>query len=165
MKRIIPYVLLPLVAIGVFYFVTEYRVEQQLENEPFQGIDSNGDGVRDDLDAIIQHVAPTSEKVRAALSQMAVALQNNILHADDFDKSRVNYKAYIQAVDCVYSFDKKQKIASQVIKAMQERTLNNQARKEAYIRFTQHLEGVKVEPTPWQERRKGCNFDPDSMAN
>src|SRR3989344_936537 len=55
--------------------------------QTLEGVDSDGDGIRDDVQRYIVLTFPSSEKTRAALTQITQDVQDAIMNADDEDES------------------------------------------------------------------------------
>lgn len=159
MRKILPYILIPAIGLGAFYTVIQYKRAQALNAEPLAGYDRNENGIRDDIDPMITYIGMTNPAVAKAYVQLVSAMQKQILEANSKEKSLMNFKAYQRGVDCVFSFDPQQKISGEIIKRINDRLLNNDARRAAQVKYSEHLQGVEVVDTPWQKRSEKCDFD------
>ena len=75
------------------------------------GIDSDDDGVRDDIQLLIAKLEPTDKDKRSAWRQMAIALQYAIEFSDSRYGAGSQMEAFSNAYDCVsalYTEDHKQ---------------------------------------------------------
>ena len=128
------------------------------------GIDSDGDGVRDDIQRYIALNYPDSEKTRAALTQTTCAMQGALLDADNEQASINHVIEDFAAGDCL-SYIKGTKDAWLIFAALRARILNTKDRSLAYVRATQHFSGHEITNTPATELKLGCTFNPDLMRN
>ena len=105
-----------------------------------QGVDSNANGVRDDIENYI-HALPDSPAQKAALMQLAAAL-NNTLTIDVENQlaldnaSRTSFKG----VHCLYSVYNADQ-ASKKGQDLQKFTVNTLVRLEAYEKYNSALSG------------------------
>jgi len=128
-----------------------------------EGIDSDGDGVRDDVQRWIAITYPDSEKTRAALTQRTKTMQQFVLAASDptasinlavkMGKDR-SCLAYIRSQD-FYDIAIEQKAIF----------LNTYERSKAWLTADKHLSGHMFSGLPYSQRKLGCDFNPDLMAN
>ena len=131
------------------------------------GIDSDGDGVRDDIQRYIVLTYSDSEKTRAALMQQARAWQAYLLNASDEEKAIRYEKEQRYAADCLsYILNDNTQILVHIRESFRPLMLNTLQRQEAATRARQHLTkytfDVAILPA---ERKSHCNFDPDTMKN
>jgi hypothetical protein len=104
-----------------------------------EGIDSDGDGVRDDIQRYIALTYPDSEQTRAALTQRAKSLQNAILNSGSQQASISNAEAANRSIECIYA--RRPNDAQEVDEALLAEFLNTEARTKAYLDFNDHLHG------------------------
>lgn len=123
------------------------------------GIDANTNGVWDDVDVAIATKMPESKKKRAALTQMARALQRGIENpdqaysiADDADRALV----CLDYVGWEY-------IEGDISDQVESELTNTPARAEAYLRFNLNLSGTV---SPINDYKPGdCDFSVEEMEN
>lgn len=129
------------------------------------GIDSDGDGVRDDVQRYIALTYPDSEKVRTALTQYAISLQNALIDADDKEKSIQHAEESDRAGSCLWyvlgSLDERIKVRNNLILVM----LNTDERNRAYFTYNDQLGGEVFNSVPYDERSSSCEFDISSLPN
>ena len=130
------------------------------------GIDSDHDGVRDDVQRWIATTFPDSEKTRAAVTQMAKAMQSMLLSAEDEKSSRMNAIARNRAAFCI-SFVRDQLLGSasdayDLKREIEAVYLNTAERTRAWLRADSHLGGMYSVP---DDLSKGCDFDPNALPN
>jgi hypothetical protein len=109
-----------------------------------EGIDSNNNGVRDDVEIAIYKYAPTSEQepLRKALEQEAKALQAAILagssgNSREIEKAR---RLIDKASDCIFVKLGADGVYRPKIN-IEAKAVNTDKRAEAYFRFNQALSG------------------------
>jgi len=132
------------------------------------GIDSDGDGVRDDVQRWIALTYPNSQKTRAALRQMAQAMQNILLNAADVANARVNADIADNAADCIsYVRESMLGLAGSDAYSLKEELravyLNTLLRTKAWLQHDSHLGGMFF--TVPADLKQGCDFNPDAMSN
>ncbi len=129
------------------------------------GIDSDGDGVRDDVQRWIAITFPNSQKTRAALRQMAQDNQNMLLLSND---KQLVYDAAVQmgkAIDCLWYIypnpDTGEAIRySELLDAV---IMNTALRSRAYIQANRNLSGRGF--SSLAKGIQGCKFNPNAMPN
>lgn len=118
----------------------------KLERGPtLKGIDENGNGVRDDIDAYIiaQYSIPTQ---RAAAVQTAKALQTAMLVApQDITAAKDASRRISNAVNCIFSQFSggvNSKEPARVVRELEAITANTKARLLAYLAYNKTLDGT-----------------------
>jgi hypothetical protein len=134
-----------------------------------EGIDSDGNGVRDDIDRYIGFTYPNSEKVREALKQEARALTPFLFDAGDKELTRGNGLEMEKGLYCTYH------IARSVEASMAIRTpffvqfMNTKERSRAYWKANQQLGGTvtsdEIAELKQNEYNTLCTFNPDLLPN
>jgi len=125
------------------------------------GIDSDNDGVRDDVQRWIVFNFPNSAKTRAALRQLAQDYQRFILGAANptqiYDAARLmdNTQSCLEYIGDGYTL-------GGLLKAQM---LNTHARSKAFLQANRHLSGRMYKGLPYNQWKQGCNFNPDAMPN
>lgn len=128
------------------------------------GIDSDGDGVRDDIQRYIAQTYPDSEKARAVLTQYAKIIQKQILDADSKELSMQHADEGGRVMDCgdyLLDIDVYGKMSDELDAV----TLNTDERTKAYFKYDSQLGGEVFSGLPDDERASGCDFDSDLLAN
>lgn len=125
------------------------------------GIDSDNDGVRDDVQRWIVMTYPNSQKTRAGLRQLAQDYQRFILGAASptqiYDAARLmdNTQACLEYIGDGYSF-------GGLLKAQM---LNTYARSKVFLQADRYLSGRMYKGLPYNQWKQGCKFNPDAMPN
>ncbi|MDP3697660.1 MAG: hypothetical protein Q8R55_06670 [Candidatus Taylorbacteria bacterium] len=134
--------------------------------QTLEGIDSDNDGVRDDIQRWIVLNYLDSEKRRAALREDVKILQSFILDADDKQLSILHSKNMARAGLCEdYVFS----VLNDAVRSRRDlevEFLNTEVRSRAYIKANSQLGGTFGIPTYYgQDLKPFCTFDPDLMEN
>jgi Zn-finger nucleic acid-binding protein len=128
------------------------------------GIDSNANGVRDDIERYIAFQFPDSEKRRAALSQYAQEEQVFLRDANDKEKTIANAHAS-KAQDCMYYVFGDIDVAETVRKKMVSEILNTPERSRVYAKADTFLGGQGFEGAPYGQEKTWCSFNVDVLAD
>jgi hypothetical protein len=136
-----------------------------------KGIDSDGDGVRDDVQRYIALTYRDSIKIQKALTQNAIAYQNLIVSFDNETKAIENAKEGNRALMCLlyilknelnydFTLEKYWEISDN-LKAI---VLNTYERSKAYIKADSLLSGETFYlPSTEKEKKECCGFNPDDF--
>jgi len=124
------------------------------------GIDSDNDGVRDDVQRWIVMTYPNSQKARAAFRQFAVDYQNAILDVTSKAVVRNNFISMQRSMACLQYvrtdfFD--------VALSLKPVVLNTTARSRSFLKGDNLLSGGIYKGIA--RGAQNCNFNPDVMAN
>ena len=128
------------------------------------GIDSDGDGVRDDIQRYIALTYHDSVKTRAALTQVTKRMQTELLDATNKQASIADVTAGVNAMDCLYFIVGSSNVRT-IFNELKARILNTRERSEASILFNQQIGGQGIGIAPIGERKSRCTFNPDTMEN
>jgi len=132
-----------------------------------EGIDSDNDGVRDDVQRWIVLTYPNSEKTRAALIQMAKAMQTILLNATDVVNARTYSLEADRASDCISYIQRQLGISGgdtyNLKREMEAVYLNTYVRSKAWLQHDAHLSGMSFSVPA--DLSSGCDFDPAAMQN
>ena len=127
------------------------------------GVDSDQDGVRDDVQRYIAFKYPQSERTRAALSQAARAFQFEIVAGG-------NGQQVHDAHDCMDSIFMTGpadvtggRLAYDAKRSLEAAVLNTPARVKADFQATSGV--AIVRSTPYSDKRTHCTFDPSTLPN
>ena len=129
------------------------------------GIDSNANGVRDDVEQYIAESHPASAKERAALTQYAKVAQLALLDANDKALSIQHAEESMKAMDCSdYSFSSHD-ASRQAREALDKVILNTDARNRAYFIRNDNLGGENFMMTPDSQLASTCVVNPATLPN
>lgn len=126
------------------------------------GIDSDNDGVRDDVQRYIAMTYRDSAKTRAVLTQYAKQMQGALLDASSKELSIKHADEYSKVSECgesILGFDMSYK-AEKDIKPI---ILNTDARNKAYFTYDDQLGGEVFSLN--NQGISACNFDAASLPN
>lgn len=124
--------------------------------ETLEGIDSDANGVRDDIQRYIEMTYPEEPDVRAALRQYAVPLQAALVEAGDKEESIAHAHATDRSTQCLWFFtdiDTAHRSHAQLRALM----LNTDERSREYIRYNRQLGGQVFPGTSPEDRAATCD--------
>ncbi len=126
------------------------------------GIDSDGDGVRDDIQRYIYFTYPDDEKVRLGLTYYAKEFQGVLADADD--REAVYNHAIIMSRhgECLWYIKGEDSIY--IRRAIRAEILNTRERSIAYITYSDNLGGRVISKSPLNEWKDSCSFDVDDTG-
>ncbi len=125
------------------------------------GIDSDGDGVRDDVQRLIIFSAPDSARHREALKEQAVAIQHALLSQTDQQATDAGV-AEIDSIECLdYLGKRNQGIWRQVLAQM----LNTTDRIKAHDTAAARTNGQVFTLLPDNIQNTACSFNMDTLSN
>ena len=128
------------------------------------GIDSDGDGVRDDIQRFIVLIAyPNSARARMALRQFAKAMQVVLLAPHDRNSQRYAAEQANRAQDCLWYLYNED--SDRMWEELLAEYLNTRVRRLAYIHSDDKLGGEVFTLTRDSELKAQCECDPDSLPN
>ncbi len=126
-----------------------------------EGIDSDGDGIRDDIQRFIALNHPDSEKLRAALTQYTRGLQQALLVRDDKALALNAASELDRAGECLWFLLDEE--APDIKNELLARILNTVERSRAYLTYNAQLFGG-IFPIA-SDLKSSCAFDPDALPN
>jgi len=129
-----------------------------------EGIDSDGDGVRDDVQIWIETNYPNSERMRMALRQVAVTTQEYMKGAASFDATFQNHIVVSRALRCLYFVSETPGEAHDSFAELHAKILNTLMRSKVMLSADRHLSGMILRGYKGP-RNEACNFDPNALAN
>ncbi len=153
------------------YLNVEILVDFPLPSDPgdagketLLGIDSDNDGVRDDIQRYIYMTYPREKKVRLALSQIARNYQELLPNSNNPEISHENVKKIYCSMDCLYYIKGGVRKAMNISRAFKAEVLNTKERSLVYLQFNNSLAGKTTTLTPIAEWQNCCSFDVDNEA-
>ncbi len=126
------------------------------------GIDSDGDGVRDDIQRYIYITYPDEEKLRLGLTYYAKEFQGVLADADDRDAVYNRAIKMTRHGECLHYLNGEESI--NVESALDAEILNTRERSIAYITFSDNLGGKNIRSAPLKEWKNSCSFDVDAIG-
>lgn len=87
-------------------FVIEERMpvpmpDPKINASTIRGVDSDNDGIRDDIQKIINESFASKLNTKLAAKQLAIASQNDLLQSVDVESARVHMDKYSEALHCL----------------------------------------------------------------
>jgi hypothetical protein len=136
------------------------------------GVDSNGNGVRDDVERYIAFTYPQSARQRASLTQFTIALQEEILGTGNDTLSRSNSEQVSNAVDClnftIMSSDADVvgvRTAYYIYLSLRATILNTPDRAKAYFQANSQLGAMFRSSVTFSEKAQRCMVNPSTLPN
>ena len=126
------------------------------------GVDSDSDGVRDDIQRYIYFTYPNNEKVRMALTQIAIEYQGLLSEASDPDAAFNHATRMARHGECLFYIQGEASLDARA--ALKAEILNTRERSIAYITYSNELGGEIILGAPVQDWKNSCNFDVDSIG-
>ena len=127
------------------------------------GIDSDGDGIRDDIQRYIALTYPGSQKTRAAFTQYTLALDMAILESPDAKSALDNTETMHRASECLWYIHSE--AAIRMSDLLMAEYLNTLERSRAYLEYNAKLGGHVFGGKDFDEYKTSCTFDPDLMED
>ncbi|WP_324172617.1 hypothetical protein [Sulfurimonas sp.] len=142
--------------------------DEALNNSTLLGIDSNDNGVRDDVEIFIVKKYATDHKIVTEIGfQLASAYQQILDNPLD---TEANHAALDAASDCNFYFNFYAKyygdpvlLDSYLGKDFKNLQLNRKSRVKAYLEYDAELSGGVYESTKSDKLKEKCNFDVASL--
>jgi ABC-type Fe3+-hydroxamate transport system substrate-binding protein len=126
-----------------------------------EGIDSDNDGVRDEIQRYIALEYPNSKKVRKVLTEMTKVNQAFILNANDKDKVLEAVEKRNKQSACAFYIDPNG--AYHKLKKLKAKLLNTKERTMAYIKADSQLSSMTFRLA--DDEKAQCSFDPDLLED
>jgi hypothetical protein len=157
--------------LAVFLLLTGLAIaDQTLPPDPGEagkqtllGIDSDNDGVRDDIQRYIYFAYPDNEKVRITLTHISKEFQELLLQADNREAASMHVNKMARHGECLFYIMGEQ--SGDVRAALKAEIMNTEERTLAYITYSENLAGTVISGTPIREWRNSCAFDVDSVTD
>ncbi|MDR4498499.1 MAG: hypothetical protein MRK02_11360 [Candidatus Scalindua sp.] len=126
------------------------------------GTDSDGDGVRDDIQRYIYFTYPDDEKLRLALTHYAIEFQGVLADAHDREASYNHATNMSRHNECLFYL--KDEESFDISDALLAEILNTRERSIAYITYSDNLGGKTFKGAPMKEWKDSCSFDVDAIG-
>jgi hypothetical protein len=128
-----------------------------------EGIDSDQDGIRDDIQRYIALTYPGSQKTRAALRQFTLAFQKATLESPDEERALNNVEDMHRAQECLWYIHSRSSI--KMSDSLMAEYLNTMERSRAYLAYNSKLGGHVFGGKDFDEYKTSCTFDSDAMED
>ena len=127
------------------------------------GIDSDNDGIRDDIQRWINEEFNSQPKIKMALRQNAIGRQEDLLNIISKEKSIISSRKVLDNNHCIYSIINPED-GYKLIKDLDSKLLNTKDRLEADIKANANFSGQAYElPKTIEEGKARCSFNPDDF--
>ncbi len=132
------------------------KAPNETDDSIVEGIDSDNDEVRDDVQRYIALNYSTSEEapVRAVLTNYAMQQQQFLLDADDPEKTLANARKRNKYVDCLLYLRPEDGV--NIVQNFETVYINTEQRVEVYAKADKHLAGQTFSLTPRSELAATC---------
>jgi hypothetical protein len=128
-----------------------------------EGIDSDNDGVRDDVQRLIRLTFPSSQRTQSALTQLAKGYLAQIVHSSDPQLAHADSINSSYGIDCLFYVSPT--TAYELLGILESQILNTLPRISAYLAAVD-VQGSRFSRLPsGQEQKTRCAIDPDTLPN
>ncbi len=160
------------ISVTVYKEINGYKLppepNETLNNATILGVDSNDNGVRDDVEIFIVKKYKNKHKIVTEIGfQLARAYQQILDNPLD---TEANDKAFTDATDCNHYFKfyakyygEKVLIDHYIDEDFENLQLNRKSRVKAYLEYDAELSGGVYESTKSDKLKEKCNFDVASL--
>jgi len=128
------------------------------------GIDSDNDGVRDDIQRWIYLTYPDNEKFRLGLSQYARGFQQILARGGDPEAVRRLAEQSMRDSECLFYIIDEDAVAVNISRELDARVVNTRERSLAYLRYGENLAGKIIRGTKPRDWKNSCSFDVDAVG-
>jgi len=126
------------------------------------GIDTDGDGVRDDIQRYIYFTYPDDKKLRLGLTYYAIEFQGVLKDANDREAAYDHANKMARHGECLFYLKGRESI--DIRRALRAEILNTRERSMAYITYSDNLGGRFIRGAPLKEWKDSCSFDVDDTG-
>ena len=130
--------------------------------ETLLGIDTDGDGVRDDIQRYIYFTYPDDKKLRLGLTYYAKEFQGVLKDANDREAAYDHAIKMTRHGECLWYLKGEGSI--DILNALRAEILNTRERSIAYITHSDNLGGRIISLAPRKEWKDSCSFDVDDTG-
>mgnify|MGYP000623838100 CR=1 FL=1 len=131
-----------------FHFPPGFPIDPgEAGKKTLEGIDSDRDGLRDDLQRWIYARFPNDPKKRAALKQLAIHYQKALLLKQNESDMEEDSKRGSKAIACIYKVFAESDDAYDEGKYMQIKAINTKERVEKYLERDRWFDGRSLGPS------------------
>jgi len=128
------------------------------------GIDSDDDGIRDDIQRYIYFTYPDDKKLRLGLAYYAKEFQGVLADANDREASYEHAIQIVRHRECLWYIKEMDEEVIETLNALLAEILNTRERSIAYITYSNNLGGKIIRRSPQTEWKDSCAFDVDAVG-
>lgn len=127
------------------------------------GIDSDDDGVRDDVQRFISRTYSEDKLLALALTEYAKLFQVILQNTSDRDIAFNNAKKLSAIYECVHYIQGK--VEKDTFSGLRAEILNTKERTIAFLKFNNNLAGQILISNPQQKWKESCEFNIDEIEH
>lgn len=128
-------------------------------NKTIAGIDSDGDGIRDDVQRWINEEFSTNSEIKSAIRQIAIGKQMDLLNSANREQSILISKKVLDSNHCLYSLTGLSK-GAKIIRELNSKLLNTKERIYAEVKANSNFSGQAYDlPVTKEDELALCDFD------
>lgn len=137
--------------------------DPKLNDKTVAGVDSDGDGIRDDIQRWINEEYASQPKVKMAMREIAMGRQLDLLSVSNKEQSIISGKKYLNDRTClkyILGIDER----SRLTRELETKLLNTKDRLYADIKANANFSGQAWDaPSSPEEEKALCSFNPDNL--
>jgi hypothetical protein len=134
--------------------------DSEKNNATVAGIDSDGDGIRDDIQRYINENFSSDPKIKMGARQYAKDQQMTLLSVNDKNASILATRKKLDSLDCLGYVAKDQ--MTRISKKLEGQLYNTKDRLYARIKVSQNFNGQSfMLPETIEDEKALCDFNPD----
>jgi hypothetical protein len=137
--------------------------DPKLNDKTVAGIDSDGDGIRDDIQRWINEKYTDKPRTKLAVKQLAMGIQLGLVSASDKAQSIIASKKFSNDLMCLIYVVGDEQIDDIRIQ-LRSKILNTKARHYAEIQTNANFSGQSITiPYKDEDKKARCAFNPDDL--
>lgn len=135
----------------------------KLNDKTIAGVDSDGDGIRDDIQRWINEEFSAQPKTKMAVKQFAMGMQLDLISATDKEQSLIAGRKMLSDLDClIYTSGIDQAI--KIERDLKSIFLNTKERHYAEIKSNANFSGQNSSlPVAEEDQKATCSFNTDNF--
>jgi hypothetical protein len=135
----------------------------EVGKQTLEGIDSDRDGVRDDIQRYVAYKYLSSARTRRAVTQYAKAAESFLLSGTDTASSLSLAHAIDDGITCVYALSPSS--AHDDVQSLRAILVNTKERSYAWVNANSAISGNVFDGVPKADEVSRCDFNPNDLQN
>ena len=137
--------------------------DPKLNDKTVAGIDSDGDGIRDDIQRWINEKYADKPRTKMAIKQLAMSKQLDLISVSDKAQSIIAGRKMLDDLDCL-SYVVGNEQLDNINREIKYKMLNTKDRQYAEIKANANFSGLSIPVRYKEEDKKArCEFNPDNI--